>query len=43
MCPPLLKALTIKERINPKLHKQNLPRKYWKYLREKQDIKVNEH
>ncbi len=29
-------ALTIKERINPKLHKQQLPRKYWKYLTEKQ-------
>lgn len=31
------KALTIKERINPKLHKQHLPKRYWKYLTEKQD------
>ncbi|MDD3080150.1 MAG: TIGR03915 family putative DNA repair protein [Paludibacter sp.] len=29
------KSLTIKERINPKLHKQLLPRRYWKYLTEK--------
>lgn len=31
------KALTIKERINPKLHRQHLPKRYWKYLTEKQD------
>ena len=30
------KSMTIKERINPKLHRQNLPVRYWKYLTEKQ-------
>lgn len=30
------KSLTIKERINPKLHCQHLPKRYWKYLTEKQ-------
>jgi len=30
------KAMTIKERINPKLHRQNMPRRFWKYLTEKQ-------
>lgn len=30
------KAMTIKERINPKLHRQHLPLRYWKYLTEKQ-------
>jgi probable DNA metabolism protein len=30
------KSMTIKERINPKLHRQLLPRRYWKYLTEKQ-------
>lgn len=30
------KALTIKERINPKLHRQHMPRRFWKYLTEKQ-------
>lgn len=30
------KAMTIKERINPKLHRRNMPRRYWKYLTEKQ-------
>lgn len=30
------KALTIKERINPKLHAQNMPRRFWQYLTEKQ-------
>ncbi len=29
-------SMTNKERINPKLHRQNLPRRYWKYLTEKQ-------
>ncbi|MDR1809186.1 MAG: TIGR03915 family putative DNA repair protein [Prevotella sp.] len=29
------KSLTIKERINPKLHRQNLPVRFWKYLTEK--------
>lgn len=29
------KALTIKERRNPKLHKQNMPVRFWKYLTEK--------
>ncbi|MDR0363969.1 MAG: TIGR03915 family putative DNA repair protein [Bacteroidales bacterium] len=28
-------SLAIKERINPKLHRQNLPRRFWKYLPEK--------
>lgn len=31
------KAITIKERINPKLHKQNMPVRFWKYLTEKQN------
>lgn len=30
------KALAIKERINPKLHRQHMPRRFWKYLTEKQ-------
>jgi probable DNA metabolism protein len=30
------RSMTIKERINPKLHKQNLPVRFWKYLTEKQ-------
>lgn len=30
------KSMTIKERINPKLHRQHLPRHYWPYLTEKQ-------
>lgn len=30
------KAITIKERINPKLQRQNMPRRFWKYLTEKQ-------
>jgi probable DNA metabolism protein len=30
------KSMCIKERINPKLHVQLLPRRYWKYLIEKQ-------
>jgi len=30
------KAICIKERINPKLHKQLLPKRFWKYLIEKQ-------
>ena len=29
------KAITITERINLKLHRQHLPRRYWKYLTEK--------
>ena len=29
------KAITIKERTNPKLHRQNLPIRFWKYLPEK--------
>ena len=28
-------AMAIKERINPKLHRQHLPRRFWKYLTEK--------
>lgn len=30
------KAMTITERINPRLHRQMLPRRFWKYLTEKQ-------
>lgn len=30
------KSTTIKERLNPKLHRQNLPVRFWKYLTEKQ-------
>ena len=30
------KSMCIKERINPKLHKQLLPKRFWKYLIEKQ-------
>ena len=30
------KAICIKERINPKKHKQDMPVRYWKYLTEKQ-------
>lgn len=30
------KSITIKERLNPKLHKQHLPVRFWKYLTEKQ-------
>lgn len=29
-------SMTIKERINPRLHRQHLPRRFWKYLTEKQ-------
>ncbi|MDR2914978.1 MAG: TIGR03915 family putative DNA repair protein [Tannerella sp.] len=30
------KAMTIKERINPRLHKKNMPVRFWRYLTEKQ-------
>jgi probable DNA metabolism protein len=30
------KSMCIKERINPKLHRQLLPKRFWKYLTEKQ-------
>ena len=30
------KAMTIRERINPKLHRRNLPPRFWKFLTEKQ-------
>ncbi|MDR1115622.1 MAG: TIGR03915 family putative DNA repair protein, partial [Tannerella sp.] len=30
------KAMTIKERINPRLHKKNLPVRFWRHLTEKQ-------
>ena len=30
------KAMAIKERINPRLHRHNMPRRFWKYLTEKQ-------
>lgn len=32
-------AVCIKERINPKLHKQNLPVRFWKHLTEKQALR----
>jgi probable DNA metabolism protein len=31
------KAMTIKERINPRLHKKNMPVRFWRYLTEKQE------
>lgn len=31
------KSITIRERLNPKLHRQNMPVRFWKYLIEKQD------
>ena len=30
------KAIAIKERTNPRKHKQDMPVRYWKYLTEKQ-------
>lgn len=30
------KALSIKERYNPRLQRQHMPRRFWKYLTEKQ-------
>ena len=30
------KAICIKERLNPRKHKQDMPVRYWKYLTEKQ-------
>jgi len=30
------KSMAIKERINPKLHRQHMPKRFWKYLTEKQ-------
>lgn len=30
------KSISIKERVNPKLHRQHLPVRFWKYLTEKQ-------
>ena len=30
------KAIAIKERINPRLHRHNMPKRFWKYLTEKQ-------
>ena len=35
--------VNIKERKNPKLHKQYLPQRYWKYLSEKQVLPDAEH
>ncbi|WP_010198670.1 TIGR03915 family putative DNA repair protein [Psychrobacter sp. PAMC 21119] len=35
--------VNIKERKNPKLHKQYLPQRYWKYLSEKQVLPNAEH
>ena len=33
------KSITIKERLNPKLHRQNMPKRFWKYLTEKASLK----
>lgn len=30
------KSIAIKERINPRLHRQNMPARFWKYMTEKQ-------
>ena len=30
------KAICIKERLNPRKHRQDMPVRYWKYLTEKQ-------
>lgn len=30
------KSIAIKERLNPKLHRQNMPARFWKYMTEKQ-------
>lgn len=30
------KSITIKERLNPRKHKQDMPVRYWKYITEKQ-------
>lgn len=30
------RSVTIRERLNPKLHRQNMPARFWKYLTEKQ-------
>lgn len=35
------KALTIKERLNPKLHRQHMPARFWKYLPEKNASIIN--
>jgi len=35
--------VNIKERKNPRLHKQSLPQRYWKYLSEKQVLPNAEH
>ena len=35
--------VNIKERKNPRLHKQYLPQRYWKYLSEKQVLPNAEH
>ena len=32
------KAICIKERMNPRKHKQDMPVRYWKYLTEKQKV-----
>ena len=29
------KSIAIKERLNPKLHRQNMPERFWKYMPEK--------
>ena len=31
------KSIAIRERLNPKLHRQNMPARFWKYLTEKQE------
>ncbi|WP_080905058.1 TIGR03915 family putative DNA repair protein [Parabacteroides sp. Marseille-P3160] len=30
-------SITIKERLNPRLHRQHMPKRFWKYLTEKQE------
>ena len=36
------KAICIKERMNPRKHKKDMPVRYWKYLTEKQGNEFNE-
>lgn len=31
------KSIAIKERLNPRLHRQNMPARFWKYMTEKQE------
>jgi len=36
MWRPYFKAICIKERLNPRKHRKDMPVRYWKYLTEKQ-------